>query len=205
MNLVEPSENLQTALNFTKGRLLCHRASISSLRCRDQGREKRETRSSYCWEVEGREGSVRQYSKRKREENEGDRDTVRRWIRSRESWRAQNCAREEMTGVEEGGGGFVLFSLLSLSLCWRVSQEQQRLLSSQNEDALNPALLVSAEANSTDSRRWLRHTEGHKGTLTRRQKQADKFTERYTHITWPGMRTVHTTRVWHTVYGLHNA
>lgn len=79
---------------------------------------------------------------RKREERE--RVAVKR---RRESWRAQHCEREEMTGAEEGGGGFVLISLL----CCCVSQKQQRLLSSQNEDALNPALLVSAVANSTDS------------------------------------------------------
>lgn len=83
---------------------------------------KREERNKEQLLLRGRGGGRAAYMEdrtvKEREKKGRERNAAkRRRSRSGESWRAQHWERGEMTGVEEGGGGFVLFSLLSLLPC----------------------------------------------------------------------------------------
>lgn len=142
--------NLRTAMNFTKGRLPSSCASNSSLWCRDWGREKREIRSSYGQHKTGQRKQQRRKGEREicseKKKKQGELEGATLWERGDDKSRRRRRR---------------VCSLFLFSLCCHVSQEHQRLPSSQNEDALNPALLVSAVANSTDSWCWLRHTYAH--------------------------------------------
>lgn len=140
--------NLRTALNFTKGRLPFPCASNCTLWCAVQERKKREIRSSYCQGVESG-GDLRRDSKK-----EKDRNAVERWREEEQEEAERELEGATLRDRKDDGGRrrrMVCSFFPLFSLCCCISQEQHGLLSSQNEDALNPALLMSAVANSTDS------------------------------------------------------
>lgn len=161
MNLLEA---LKPALNSTKWAPPCIVPDSPNCTAKTERERSRKWWAATAERKGWMEGSIRWYSGR--EEKMRQRDRVTR--REKEAGRAGGC---KTVCVRERWQNHRRRSVCSVScLCWRAFQEQQKLLSSLNVDALNPAPLVSDKANCTDSCCCLRYTYCCMCTLSRRQQ-----------------------------------